>query len=86
MKKVLCFVVALGLLTTSVSAAPVGGKRKFRDVPNGYWAQEPIEHFREQGIVDGVSETEFEPDTDLTREQCAKLLYLLFANVKTEPE
>lgn len=86
MKKVLCFIVALGLLTTSVSAAPAGGKRKFRDVPNGYWAQESIEYFQEQGIVDGTSETEFEPDADVTREQCAKLLYLLFADVKAEPD
>lgn len=45
----------------------------FSDV-SGHWAQEAVELLATRGIVNGMNETEFSPDTVLTRAQFVKLL------------
>lgn len=54
--------------TTSAESA-------FADVSDGKWYTESINWAAENGIVSGVSETEFAPDMDITREQIALIIY-----------
>ncbi|MCC8079627.1 MAG: S-layer homology domain-containing protein [Oscillospiraceae bacterium] len=45
------------------------GSIPFEDVPRGHWAREAISYCWSYYIVEGVSETEFEPESTLTRAQ-----------------
>ncbi|MCC8079571.1 MAG: S-layer homology domain-containing protein [Oscillospiraceae bacterium] len=45
------------------------GSLPFDDVPTGHWAREAIYHCWNQYIVEGISETEFDPEGTLTRVQ-----------------
>ncbi len=47
---------------------------RFEDVKADSWYGEAVAWASETGIVDGVSETEFRPDGDLTREQITAML------------
>lgn len=53
---------------------PVGGEKKFTDLENYSWAEDAIYELKEKGIVAGVSEDEFLPEGELTREQAVKIL------------
>ena len=50
-------------------------EHSFADVPNGEWYSEAVKWAAEQGIVNGVSPTEFDPESEVTREQTATILY-----------
>ncbi|HIU47983.1 MAG TPA: S-layer homology domain-containing protein [Candidatus Avimonoglobus intestinipullorum] len=58
-------------------AAPLEETR-FEDVGAEHWAHAAIEALAEQGIVSGVSETSFEPERQVTREEFAVLLQKAF--------
>ncbi len=47
----------------------------FRDVKKREWYGEAVIWAADNGIVNGMSETTFEPDTAITREQIAAILY-----------
>ena len=47
----------------------------FDDVAEGTWYTEAVRWAASEGIVNGVSETEYAPDTAITREQLAAILY-----------
>jgi len=47
---------------------------KFRDVPPSHWAYMYVETAYQMGIVSGMTETLFEPDTGVTYEQAVKML------------
>ena len=47
----------------------------FTDVKDGEWYAEAVAWAAENGIVNGVSETEFAPNVNITREQLAAVLY-----------
>ena len=51
------------------------GEAPFADVPPEAWYASPVAWAAENGVVNGVSETEFSPDAPLTREQIAVMLY-----------
>ncbi len=53
----------------------------FSDVPSGKWYAPSVKWANENGIVDGVSKTTFEPNAGVTREQMCVLL-VRFANYK----
>lgn len=46
----------------------------FADISNEHWAAEAIECLKEQGIVSGTGEGNFEPDRQVTREEFAKMI------------
>lgn len=50
-------------------------ENKFADVPDGEWYTEAVVWAETNGIVTGVSETEFAPNENVTREQMATILY-----------
>lgn len=49
-------------------------KKAFKDLENYSWAEEAIYYLKDKGIIAGVSEDEFNPDGELTREQAVKIL------------
>ena len=53
----------------------VTGSSGFSDVASGAWYADPVTWAAANGIVNGVSDTEFAPDTDITREQLAAILF-----------
>ncbi len=77
----ICIVMVFSTCITAVAANP------FTDVdPENYsWAVEHIDYFVESGVVDGISPTEFSPNTNVTREQFAKLLILTFKLKEVKP-
>ena len=52
-----------------------GGDSGFSDVETGTWYTDAVAWAAENGIVNGVSDTEFAPGDDITREQLAAILY-----------
>ena len=53
----------------------VSGDVAFTDVESGLWYSNAVAWAAQKGIVNGISETEFSPSGDLTREQLATVLY-----------
>ena len=53
----------------------VSGDVAFTDVAPGQWYSNAVAWAAQKGIVNGISETEFAPSGDLTREQLATILY-----------
>ena len=53
----------------------VSGDVGFTDVEPGLWYSNAVSWAAEKGIVNGISETEFSPGGDLTREQLATILF-----------
>lgn len=47
----------------------------FADVPEGQWYSDAVAWASENGIVNGITSTEFAPDTDISREQMALIIY-----------
>ena len=54
---------------------------KFEDVPSGAYYEKAVAWASTNGIVAGISATEFDPNADITREQMAAILYR-YANYK----
>ena len=52
-----------------------GGDSGFSDVAAGTWYTDAVAWAAQNGIVNGVSDTEFAPGDDITREQLAVILY-----------
>lgn len=48
----------------------------FADINAHVWAHEAIKRMKDKGIINGVSESDFDPDASLTREQAAKFVVL----------
>ena len=58
-----------------IEKEPSAAEAKFNDVPSGIWYEKAVAWACENGIVSGVSDTEFQPDAFITREQAALILY-----------
>lgn len=54
---------------------PAANDAGFTDVENGAWYQAAVDWAAANGIVNGTSETTFDPNGTLTREQMAAILY-----------
>ena len=61
--------------TTAVPMAQQGGGTGFTDVDPGAWYAEAIIWCRENGIMSGTSDTEFSPETSMTRAMFAAVLH-----------
>lgn len=53
----------------------VTGSSGFTDVTSGAWYADAVTWAAANGIVNGVSDSEFAPNTDITREQLAAILF-----------
>lgn len=57
----------------------------FTDVPSSHWAKEYIDTIVSNGIMQGMTHNTFSPDTPLTREQTAMLLYRILESESSNP-
>ena len=62
------------------------GENPFTDVKEGQWYTDAIVWAAENGIVAGVTETTFAPNTNITREQIAVILYRYTKAEKVEED
>lgn len=58
-------------------------KNSFKDVPETHWAFEAVEQMKKKNIINGTAEGIFEPESQVTREQAAKLIANTF-NITAE--
>ena len=54
---------------------PTATKADFGDVPDGAYYEKAVGWATQNGIVNGVSETQFAPDSTITREQMAAIIH-----------
>lgn len=57
------------------SSPETAGNTKFTDVEAGSWYDKAVAWGSANGIINGISETEFAPTQNITREQVAAILY-----------
>ena len=62
------------MITAALGAEPDYGEASFEDV-DGTWSQPYVEAAYKMGWIYGVSEKRFEPDSCITREQSAAIIY-----------
>ena len=67
-------IIAYMVLGKDNAESLVAGSAPFADVAADYWAAGYIAFCKEQGIIDGISETQFAPESSLTGFQWAKML------------
>ena len=74
LNKVLAFALAIvlsvGLLPTQASAATV----TFTDVPTGVWYYADVTHLANSGIIDGVGNNRFAPESNISYAEMVKLI------------
>lgn len=74
------------ILYTVEGSEPNDGKIKFRDVDPGDWYAKAVCWAYEQGIVSGTSDTTFDPNKPITREQMVAILYRYADHIGMQPE
>ena len=89
MKKLLTIVslllVVVMVLPISACAADTGDL-PFTDVKAGKWYYGNVKYVYENGIMNGVTDTKFDPSGTLTRGMCATIIYRMAGSPKTEAE
>ena len=75
-KKWLCLILCLAMLASMSVTALAAEDTAFTDLTDVPWAATAIHALAANGIVNGVSATEFNPNGLVTREQFAKMLVL----------
>ena len=73
-KRILSLLLAAALLL-SLTPAFAAGKTPFSDVPAGAWYEDAAASMNEQGYVNGVSATAFDPDGSMTRAMVVTILH-----------
>ena len=61
------------LASAAAMSGEYGAELPFEDAEN-HWAREYIEYMYTQGVVNGVDETHFSPDSSVNRAQCAVMI------------
>ncbi len=69
--------------TDTLGTVPVASFSQFVDLNPDYWYAEGIEYVLSHGMMNGTSETTFEPDTVTTRSMLVTILYRLDGSPKT---
>ncbi|MCT4687271.1 S-layer homology domain-containing protein [Vallitalea sp.] len=71
-------IMTRGMVTTlllNYTKEEVKGNNVFNDVPKDSWYENGIVWAYEKGIINGVSKKEFKPESPITREALAKIIY-----------
>ncbi|MGN1307218.1 MAG: S-layer homology domain-containing protein [Faecousia sp.] len=74
------------VLYREVGSPTVAEPSTFTDVPTGKWYSDAIAWAQDNGIVNGVSDTEFAPEASVTREQIATILWRYEASPEKEAD
>ncbi|HZG70305.1 MAG TPA: S-layer homology domain-containing protein [Chondromyces sp.] len=60
--------------------------KKFKDLPDNYWAQEQIEYLTNAGVINGRSDGTFQPGRLITRAEAAIILAKIVPGTSAQPE
>ncbi|MDY7015164.1 MAG: S-layer homology domain-containing protein [Cyanobacteriota bacterium] len=75
--------VVAPLVAPILAPAPaVAQSSGFRDVPNGYWAEDFIDELVDRGVIAGFPDGTFRPDAPVTRAQYSAMLRKAFNKAK----
>lgn len=77
MKKTVSLLVIL-MLTVSAFSTTIFADTTFTDVPENHWAYNEIQYFYDSVVIDGVGNSMFAPDDNVTREQFAKMISRIY--------
>ncbi len=80
MKRILSLLLVAAMLL-SLTPAFAAGKTPFEDVPAGAWYEDAAAYLNEQGYVNGVSKTQFDPDGSMTRAMVVTILHRMGGGV-----
>ena len=72
-KKRFAVVLAVMMIFTAIPAVSFGAALPFQDVPSGEWYYEDVKSAYETGLVNGMTATTFEPESNMTYAQAVKL-------------
>lgn len=70
----------------AMSGSPAAEGSYYDDVASGDWFANAVNWAAGKGITAGLGDTSFQPDTAITREQLARVLYLFAGSPKAEAE
>ena len=70
-----CFLACILMLCVIPVSAAEQTEAGFRDVPSSAWFAESVGYCYENGLMVGVSESEFDPQGSVTREMVVSVLY-----------
>ena len=76
--KIICLLSVVVLITGFTAAYycfAVNSSRKFADVQSDAWYAESVEYVFDNGLMNGVTETSFEPETHITRGMIVTIIY-----------
>jgi len=60
--------------TTTAYLITITRRHHFTDLPEGHWADDPVQYLLEEGVVTGYADGSFRPNENVTRAQFAKML------------
>lgn len=77
MKRRLISLLAAGLMLVAIGIGAIAPPEEagFADVPADAWYADVVEYCRENGLMSGISDTTFSPDTPTTRAMLVAILY-----------
>lgn len=79
MKKAVSMLVVFALMVSMATCVFADNDTTtFSDVPFDHWAYNEIQYFYNENIVDGIGNDKFAPDDNVTREQLAKLISIIY--------
>lgn len=76
-KRVLAMLLSAVLLVSLLPTGAFAAGAPFRDVTQGQWYFDAVSYVNEQGLMSGVSATQFSPNANITRAQMCQILYNL---------
>ena len=79
----LCLAVVMAL---PLVASCTAGEMPFTDVKDGKWYYDNVKYVYENGIMNGVTGTKFDPNGTLTRGMCATIIYRMAGSPETYAE
>jgi hypothetical protein len=60
--------------TTTAYLITITRRHSFTDLPQGHWADDPVQYLVDQGVISGYADGSFHPNENVTRAQFAKML------------
>ncbi len=78
--------MAVTVLYRMAGSPAVSQKSSFTDVPENEWYSDPVAWAQAEGVVNGISPTEFAPEANVTREQLAAILWRASGSVSVSAD
>jgi hypothetical protein len=62
------------VVTTTSYLITIAMRHAYNDLPEGHWADDPVQYLSSLGVISGYGDGSFRPNTNVTRAQFAKML------------